>query len=1148
MGGADCQAIQAFISKWSTASGSELANCQSFVTDLCQILGVAAPNPTVAEGGRNTYVFERRVTFPSVGNEPPPQGRIDCYKRECFVLEAKQGTNQEAGAELPVLVRNGTAARRRPKGAAVRGTKGWDAAMARARGQAHRYADAVSREDGWPPFLIVADIGHVIELFADFSRTGRRYAPFPTPANFRIRLADLLDDGVRERLRQVWEAPLTLDPSLKAAKVTQEIAAQLALLARSLEAAGHAPQRVASFLMRCVFTMFAEDVGLLPAKAFTGLLEGLAGDGAPFVPLVRALWVDMDRGSTYSPVIRTKVRHFNGGLFKDAEPLPLDEGQMSMLRQAADRDWADVEPAIFGTLLERALDPTERHKLGAFFTPRSYVERLVFPTIIDPLREDWRDVRVAAIVRAQSGDAAAAVAELRAFHHRLCTIRVLDPACGTGNFLYVTLEHIKRLEGEVRHLLGELSDAQQVLDLDRHAVTPAQFLGIEINPRAAAIADLVLWIGYLQWDIRTRGAAALAEPLLRDYRNIRCVDALLDHDGIEFVRNVDGTLLSRWDGRTCRKHPVTGKDVPDQAGRTEIVRYVNPRPASWPEADYVVGNPPFLGSKRLRHILGDGYVEALRKAHPEVPETVDLVMYWWHAAAKAVRRGQLARFGLITTNSITHSSSRKIVRTHIEARTPLSLVFAIPDHPWVDVSEGAAVRVAMSVAEAGTRNGILARVIGERDGEGAAEVTLATEEGQLQSDFRIGAEVASAVRLRSNQGLSFMGVTLVGEGFRVPEAALPSFDATEARAVIRSYLLGKDLAQRPQRRHLIDLFGFGEDEARARFAGCFQWLLDRVKPEREQNKRASYRTNWWLFGEPRGRMRAALAGCRRYIATPETAKHRFFVFVSPKTIPDHTIFAVAHDDAAVLAVLSSRVHLVWARAAGATLEDRPRWRNNACFDPFPFPTPAPALERRIRALGEELDAFRKARQDKHPELTLTAMYNVMEKLRRGQALTASEHDIHVRGSVGVLRDIHDRLDEAVCEAYGWSETLVAEEMLTRLVALNRQRAEEEKMGEVRWLRPDFQAIAVRSGALEQQLELPLAATPRAPERPQVWPKEGIEQVRLIRGALAQLDGPADAKLIAKAFKGARPVSVRNVLSALVTMGQARQLGDSLFAR
>jgi len=400
--------------------------------------------------------------------------------------------------------------------------------------------------------VLVVDVGNRIELYSEFSRSGATYAPFPDPRSHRIALADLRQPGIRERLRRIWTDPLSLDPSRESARVTREIAAPLATLARSLEGVGHPPEIVAQFMMRCLFTMFAEDVKLLPTESFRELLIKHVEKPDLAMRMLGQLCRDMDNGE-FSAAIASDVLRFNCKLFKQPDTLPLDSGQIALLIEAAKAKWENVEPAIFGTLLERALSVRDRHKLGAHYTPRAYLERLVLPTVIEPLRAEWSDAQAAASTLAAESKPDEAVAELRRFHRRLCNVRVLDPACGSGNFLYVTLEHLKRLEGEVLNALdefgyrqtglalaGERADAAAGETVDRH-----NLLGIELNPRAAAIAEVVLWIGYLPWHFRTRGDVFPPQPVIRDFRNIENRDAVLAYDRMEYVNDEHGVPVKR---------------------------------------------------------------------------------------------------------------------------------------------------------------------------------------------------------------------------------------------------------------------------------------------------------------------------------------------------------------------------------------------------------------------------------------------------------------------------------------------------------------------------------------------------------------------------------------------------------------------------
>jgi hypothetical protein len=580
-----------FFRRWEASGAAERANYSMFLNELCDLLEVSRPDPSGPDDEKNAYVFERAVPFSNPDGSTTVK-RIDLYKRECFVLEAKQGSDRVAEPEAFSL----SAPKRTRRGTAVRGTAGWDAAMHEAKGQAELYVRNLPASEHNPPFVIVVDVGHTLELFADFTRQGRTYIPFPDPLTHRIKLRDLAEEEIRERLKLAWTEPLALDPSRRTAKVTREVAAKLAELAKSLEQSGYAPDLVAHFLMRCLFTFFAEDVGLLPKDCFTSMLSRLREEGrtAVFPEVAGSLWTTMKTGG-FSPIVLGPILRFNGSLFELATALPLTDEQLGLLIDAGQKQWREVEPAIFGTLLERALDKNERHKLGAHFTPRAYVERLVLPTIVEPLREQWANVQAAAVTLANGGDLPGARKQIGEFLETLCNTIILDPACGTANFLYVAMEHMKRLEGEVWDMLRGLGETQTVFEGTGHSVDPHQFLGIEINPRAAAIAELVLWIGYLQWHFRTFGAKMPAEPIIKPFHNIECRDAVLEFDRKEPVLDADCKPVTRWDGGSFKKHPVTDEDVPDESGRTIVYRYLNPRKATWPKADFVVGESAVPG-------------------------------------------------------------------------------------------------------------------------------------------------------------------------------------------------------------------------------------------------------------------------------------------------------------------------------------------------------------------------------------------------------------------------------------------------------------------------------------------------------------------------------------------------------------------------
>jgi SAM-dependent methyltransferase len=1156
-----------FIGRWKGASGTERGDAQTFINELCQLIGVDQPHDHREKGlPADEYCFERVVRFRYEDGSTSP-GRIDLYRKGSFVLEAKQSTKRQKGGDtydqLSFMLEaggSGVAVKERPRAKAV--ATSWDVLMRSAKRQAEDYARAL---DEWPPFIIVVDVGHAIEVYADFSQQGKNYAQFPNRNEFRISMDDLQRQEVRDRLRAIWIAPLSLDPAARAAEVTQSIASLLARMTQSLEAraklddptqkAEHA-YRISKFLMRCIFAMFAEDIGLLPTGGFLRLIEMYKGRADRFHHAANDFFDKMDKGGHF-PAIQADIRRFNGGLFREAITVPITEDELSLLEMAARRDWRNVEPAIFGTLLEQALSDRERASLGAHYTPRAYVERLVVPTIVEPLREDWDIVQSEAIGKFLEGDAPAAREAVKRFHDRLCDTLVLDPACGTGNFLYVALELMKRLEGEVLEFLKELGEPSEPL----RTVDPHQFLGIEKNPRAVPIAELVLWIGFIQWWFRTRERAVIQEPILKDFGTIKVADAVLDFDRQELLTDGSGRPVTRIDPEATKLHPITGEVVPDPDARMEVYRYTNPRPAKWPMVDFIVGNPPFIGGKDIRAELGDGYAEALWKSRGKKADSIDFVMYWWDMAATMLRANgtRLRRFGFITTNSITQKFSRRVLEKHLKApKNPISLLFAVPDHPWVKnnktIGKRAAVRIAMTVAERGQREGQLAEVIHEsRLDTDQPRVELGSIIGRVSPDLTVGADVTTTVALRASEGMASPGVKLHGDGFIITSQRARAFGLgreTGLEGIIREYRNGRDLTSRPRGFMVIDLFGLSEDEVRRRVPAIYQHVLDRVRPERAVNNREIYRSLWWVFGEPRRELRPALAGLPRFIATVETSKHRFFQFLPGSVLPDNKLICIATADAFHLGVLSSRLHVIWALRTGGRLGvgNDPVYAKSRCFDPFPFPEETERNREAICALAEELDALRKRVLEQHAFLKMTELYNVRDKLLKGEPLNEKDRAIREAGSVGVIHELHQHIDRAVADAYGWPADLGEEDILTRLIALNAERAEEERKGFVRWLRPDYQSARFAEGRLDRrdaQLEVDLVGS--STSKPSL-PKDDRDLLAELRRMLRGIGRPAEVKNIAVRFRDGGRASrrVERGLQLLAAAGVARRSSQGWF--
>lgn len=1132
-------AVNAFLKRWKGNSGSERANFQSFMRDLCTLLGLPHPDPGEGESSQNSYVFERYIASARVDGNTDNR-YIDLYRRDCFVLEGKQ-----TGKELA--------------------SRSQQNAVNAAVAQAERYIRGLPQEEvahGRPPFIVIVDVGNALYTYSEFTRTGGNYVPFPDPRRYEIRLDDLHSPDIQHRLRQLWLQPDQLDPSKHTARVTQEVSAKLAELAKSLEHNGYDAERVASFLKRCLFTMFAEDVELLPKESFQSLLIDIKDRNPEAFPqAVKALWETMNSGG-YSERLMQTIKCFNGGLFKGIDPIPLNVQQIQLLIDASKADWRFVEPAIFGTLLERALDPRERHKLGAHYTPRAYVERLVMPTLIEPLREQWGDIRGAAETLLRQGKTDKALQEIQAFHYQLCQTRVLDPACGSANFLYVALEHMKRLEGEVLGFMSELTQGQGVLESEGLTVDPHQFLGLEINPRAAQIAELVLWIGYLQWHYRLSDRLDLPEPILRDFKNIECRDALIEYDSREPELDENGDPVTIWDGISMKVSPTTGELIPDETGRATVYLYQNPRKAEWPEADYIIGNPPYIGARRIRSALGDGYLQALRSVYTDIAEHADFVMYWWARSAECVGNRKAKRFGLITTNSLRQTFSRKVVEHCLNKYSNLVIKYVIPDHPWVDSIDGAAVRVSLiGVGSDGFGGEVVTVVKEEKTGDSEYQLVLNSKFGLITPNLSIGTDPGKSKILKSNELVSSVGYQLTGKGFTLTDNQKNELSGGLKLPILKPMLSGKDITQSFRNLWAIDTFGYQINDLRTKYPQVYQWLLNRVKPERAQNSVQSLRENWWIYARSRDVFRGSLKDINHAIATSLTAKHRVFVWVDSGAICDSTTVMFSLSDASYLGILSSRIHVLWALLAGGRLGigNDSRYNKTLCFETFPFPVANVAQITDVSSVAERIENHRRSQQAKYSGLSLTGMYNVLEKLRAGEVLNAKEKTIHQQGLVSVLRELHDDLDRAVFEAYGWSDLAdklvgrpgattplpdkqaaqveAEEELLMRLVELNRKRAEEESRGIVHWLRPEYQAPS--------SVQTEVDVTPKgATEKPETVPSKGKaifpkaipDQLRVLREALAERSYTTES--LAEVFKRKPVKSVEEGLKSLVAVGVA----------
>ncbi|MCC7000983.1 MAG: class I SAM-dependent DNA methyltransferase, partial [Gemmatimonadaceae bacterium] len=1086
--------LRALAEAWKNVAANERASFQTWFLQLCDALGV--PGPTTPT---DAYRFELPVKVVDREGELATNF-IDAWHSGHFAMEAKMS---ETGRQNDTLLR-------------------------KAYGQVRNYASHVS---GTPvPYLIVVDVPRTLMIWDRWSGS---YGDFG--AGKRVALASLheREDDIA-LLQDIFARPAARDPRGRAQIVTTEIAARLAELAAALEDRGLDQERVARFLMRCVFSCFAEDVGLLPEQLFRKTLEAAksSGDPARLKAALELLWKTMDEGGMFGAEM---LHRFNGHFFKTREALPLEPNDVTLLIEATAFDWSRVEPSIFGTLLVRALDPEERHRLGAEYTPREYIERLVEPTVVEPIREKWVAVQATVVQLEEAGklgdnkegirkkERDQAVKQLTDFHAWMRSLRFLDPACGSGNFLYVTMAAVKRVEHEVLNELARVSGGQGGLVLEE--VHPRQFFGIEIKPWAREIAELTLWIGYHQFWRETHGGRTPPDPILEDTGTIECRDAILAYDAV-----VHRPERDRPDPSPRLVSPVTGELVPDPAAKLPYYEYVDARPAEWPEAEFIVGNPPYLGASRMRDSLGDGYTEALRSAYPQIAASSDVVGCWVEISAQSVSSGSTNRAGLITTSSITQRLNRGVIE-RAQAAGAL-VIWAAPDHPWSSEADGAAVRVAMTVLgrDASTRR--LVRV------DEAAAVTEVEIVARVNSDLTGRADIAtaSAVALKSNDGLAFAGLEPNGEGFVLsPDAARDLIRADPRLSeILKPYLNGRDVADRPRGVYAID-FGVLDEAGARRYPQLFQIVADRVRPVRAANRDRRRRELWWQFGRNNVELREAIGALSRFIVTVKTSRHRLFSFVSG-VVPDSKLNCIASERGDILAVLSSSIHVHWSIAAGGRLGigNDPTYNKESSFDAFPFPDSPSQSRAQLAVIGERLDSHRQDAIARDPRITMTKMYNVIEKLRTGEPLTPAERTIHELAACGILRDLHDQLDRLVAEAYGWAWPMQKDEILERLVALHDERAEEEKRGLIRWLRPDYQIPKFAPKQLPATLDLQDEPAPKPKRGKKVgadkapvstvaakilWPTTVVDQITVISGLVALR--PLDAAGVTESFVSAR---------------------------
>ncbi|WP_298291785.1 DNA methyltransferase [Novosphingobium sp.] len=956
---------QDFIQKWRNNELKERSASQSHFNDLCALLGVL--DPISADPKGEWFAFEKGASKTSGG-----EGWADVWRKGSFAWEYK-GPRKDLDKAFSQLL---------------------------------QYAVALEN----PPLLIVSDMDR-IRIHTNWTNTVQEVHEFT--------LEDLLDGQTRERLKRAFTDPEDFKPSKTRQALTEETAREFAGIAQRLRDRGHEAHKVAHFVNQLVFCMFAEDVGLLPDNLFTKMLDLCRSDPESFAENTATLFGAMAKQG--GRVGFTRIDWFNGGLFADDAVLPVSRDDVDDLYKAALRDWSQIDPSILGTLFERGLDPAKRSQLGAHYTDREKIMMIVKPVIIDPLETEWAEAlgRMTALVESapqRTTERLLTPAERRkaeklkedaaaihsAFIERLTQFRVLDPACGSGNFLYVALRALKDIEHRAN------LDAE-ALGLPRGfpRVGPECVLGIELNPYAAELARVSVWIGEIQW-MRRNGFDAAKNPILRNLDTIECRNAVLDEASGERAR--------------------------------------------WPDADVVVGNPPFLGDKKMIAELGEDDALALRKAWPQVPGGVDLVCYWFAASWDRMVAGKLTRAGLVATNSIRGGANREVLKPIVEHG---QIYEAWSDEGWT--VDGAAVRVSLICFEIQRRsvprlNGIqAARVLPDlTSNEHSFDLTSATQLTSNSSTAFIGDQKNGPFDLQGNQARGL----LVQRG---NPNGKPNAD------VLRPWMNGMDVTRRPSGKWIID-FGTHMPLSEAMlYEKPFAIAESLVKPMRAGVRRDNHREKWWIHGEARPGMRKALAGIERYLATPRVAKHRLFAWLDKLVLPDCQLVVIARDDDTTFGVLHSRFHEVWSLRMGTSLEDRPRYTPSTTFETFPFPEgltpniPAAdyAADPRAQAIAKAAARLNELRENwlnpadlvrREPEVVAGYPDRILPKDEAAAKELAKRTLTNLYNARPAWLDhAHRALDEAVADAYGWGDDwraglLSDDEVLARLFRLNQERA------------------------------------------------------------------------------------------------------------
>ncbi|MBK1642157.1 hypothetical protein CKO12_09760 [Chromatium okenii] len=871
--------------------------------------------------------------------------------------------------------------------------------------QLHRYAPALEN----PPLLIVSDMERII-IHTAFNGT--------VPKVHSLTLEDLRNPDKLQLLKWTFSKPERLRPTLTTATLTENAARQFGELAQTLRERGHNTQQIAHFCQQILFCFFAEDIGLLPNHSFSQLLEIGQKRLENLLPMLTNLFNTMAIGGFFGT---EEIDWFNGGLFDAVTPLPLTRDDVRMLRELARLNWSAIEPSIFGTLFERGLDPNQREQLGAHYTDPESIMRLVNPVVLDPLREYWhlQKIEITALMKkadtAKSASARTkamkpAQALLSTVFERLQNFRVLDPACGSGNFLLLALRGLKDLEHEV------ILDSER-LGLPRSfiSVGPENVLGIELNPYAAELARVTVWIGEIQWMLN-HGFSLAKNPILKTINIIDQRDAVVNADGSE---------------------------------------------PNWPDADVIVGNPPFLGGSKKRGVLGDDYFSTLGTIYAgRIPAGADLVTYWFEKARTQIETGKANAAGLVSTNSIRGGANRQVLERICKTTTIFN---AWSDEPWIN--SGAAVRVSL-ICFGNTE--VMPVLNGEKVAAIYADLTAGTIEAT--------SDLTDANTLTENAGVAFQGSQKIGAFDIAGELArdwllLPNPHNKPNSDVLKPSWNGLDVTRRQRDGWIID-FNVKMPEIDAAFYEApFDYVVTNVKAERIKNPRLVRAKYWWRHGDPQPAMRTALKELPRYIATPHVSKHRIFVWMHQSILPDKMLIVITRADDTTFGVLHSRFHEIWALRMGTSLGATPRYTPTTTFETFPFPTGltpadtgsgietldsgaviptvATAYRNHAVAIAEAALQLNQLREnwlnppewiERVPEVVAGYPDRIIAKPTYAVLLKQRTLTNLYNKNPAWLVNAHVKLDQAVAAAYGWSNELSETEVLQQLLACNKARS------------------------------------------------------------------------------------------------------------